>query len=458
VSDSSSAGQLVGAVLNGRWRLLRLLGEGGMGAVYEADGTRGEGKRAIKLLHQEFVKEDQILQRFYAEAQATRALSHPNIAQVLDSATAEDGTPYLVMELLQGTPLSGYMDQGNAIPPSHAIPIIYGVLQALTVAHNQRLVHRDLKPDNLFLVRDARGAMAVKVLDFGIAKVMDVAGGMGQKTRTGVLLGTPGYMSPEQIKNSKGVDLRTDLWSVGIILYEMLTAKQPFPADNEFARLTSVLTEEVVPIEKAAPALAAWAGFFTRALAKEPAQRFQTADEMAQALSMMAHSGTYQPPGSQAAAPANPRQGQGQFGTVASMQAHPGPATAAPPQQQQQHTPPPQQQQHTPPQQQQQHTPPPQQQVSAHSRTIASTPPPPMSMQPMSAPLSTGPSGSANPTHVSARKPAGAPTYVASHAPIVEIIQPPPVAVGAKGAAWWIVGVVGAVAFGLGLALGLLLG
>ena len=438
MNDSSSAGQLVGAILNGRWRLLRLLGEGGMGAVYEADSTYGEGKRAIKLLHPEFVKEDQILQRFYAEAQATRALIHPNIAQVLDSATAEDGTPYLVMELLVGTPLATYMEHGNAIPPSHAIPIIYGVLQALTVAHNQRLVHRDLKPDNLFLVRDARGAMVVKVLDFGIAKVMDVAGGMGQKTRTGVLLGTPGYMSPEQIKNSKGVDPRTDLWSVGIILYEMLTAKQPFPADNEFARLTSVLTEDVVPIEKSAPQLAAWAPFFTRALAKEPAQRFQTADEMAQALSTMAHTGAYSPPGSQQAAPPTAPQGNqparaGQHGTAVSMPAHPGP-------------------------QSQQQQPPQQQQVSAHNRTIASTPPPPMSMQPMSAQMGSAPAGSANPTHVSASKPAGAPTYVAAPAPMIEIIQPPPVAVRAKGAAWWIVGVVGVVAFGLGLALGLLLG
>ena len=417
-----------------------------MGAVYEADSTRGEGKRAIKLLHQEFVKEDQILQRFYAEAQATRALSHPNIAQVLDSATAEDGTPYLVMELLQGTPLATYMEQGNAIPPSHAIPIIYGVLQALTVAHNQHLVHRDLKPDNLFLVRDARGAMLVKVLDFGIAKVMDVAGGMGQKTRTGVLLGTPGYMSPEQIKNSKGVDARTDLWSVGIILYEMLTAKQPFPADNEFARLTAVLTENVVPIEKAAPQLAAWAGFFSRALAKEPAQRFQTADEMAQALSAMAHSGVYQPPGAQQAAPPTmaPNTRAGQHGTVPAMQAYaaaPGPPAPPPPQQYVQ--------------QASLH-----EQVSGHSRTIASVlPPPPVAMQPMHAPVAAmGAPGTSNPTHMSAHKPAGAPTYASGAAPMVEIIQPPPMAAVAQGAAWWIVGVVGVVAFGLGLALGLLVG
>src|SRR5690349_2923534 len=116
------------------------------------------------------------------------------------------------------------------------------------------------------------------MLDFGIAKVMDAAGGMGNKTRTGVLLGTPGYMSPEQIKNSKGVDARTDLWSVGIIFYELLSGKTPFPADNEFARLTSVLSEEIKPIEHVAPHLAAWSPFFLRALAKDPGRRFQTAD------------------------------------------------------------------------------------------------------------------------------------------------------------------------------------
>lgn len=170
VNASTTGETLVGAVLNGRYRLVRLLGEGGMGAVYEAEGTRGEGRWAIKLLHPEFVKEDQILQRFFAEAQATRSLNHPNIAQVFDSATAEDGSPYLVMELLQGIPLSHYIDQGNPIPPQHALPIIEGVLQALTAAHAQRIIHRDLKPDNLFLVRDARGASHVKVLDFGIAR------------------------------------------------------------------------------------------------------------------------------------------------------------------------------------------------------------------------------------------------------------------------------------------------
>ena len=241
-----------------------------MGAVYEADGPPGTGKRAIKLLHQEFVKEEIILARFFAESQATRNFVHPNVAQVLETATAEDGTPYLVMELLLGIPVSSYTDQGQALPTPQAVHIVHGTLQALGAAHARGLVHRDIKPDNLFLVHDANGSFHVKVLDFGIAKVMDVAGGMGQKTRTGVLLGTPGYMSPEKIKDSKGVDARADLWSVGIIFYELLTGTSPFPADNEFARLTSVLTEEIQPIEQASPHLAAWAGFFQRALAKDP--------------------------------------------------------------------------------------------------------------------------------------------------------------------------------------------
>jgi serine/threonine protein kinase len=294
--SAQSPAQLVGAVLNGRWRLVRLLGEGGMGAVFEADGPPGVGKRAIKLLHQEYVTEELILARFFAEAQATRTLSHPNVAQVLETGTAENGTPYLVMELLQGIPVSNYTDQAQALPTAQAVHIIHGVLQALGAAHGRGIIHRDIKPDNLFLVNDANGSFHVKVLDFGIAKVMDVAGGMGQKTRTGVLLGTPGYMSPEQIKNSKGVDARADLWSAGIIFYELLTGISPFPADNEFARLTSVLTEEVKPIEQQNPHLASWGPFIVRALAKDPNRRFQSADEMAAALLTAARGPSLRPP------------------------------------------------------------------------------------------------------------------------------------------------------------------
>lgn len=294
--QASSANQLVGAVLNGSYRLQRLLGEGAMGAVYEAESLRGEGPRAIKILHAEFVGEEQVVQRFFAEAQAAGALNHRNVARVYSASTAEDGTPYLVMELLKGIPLSSYLDHGKAIATQQAAPIIHGVLQALGAAHAHRIVHRDLKPDNLFLVRADDGSYQVKVLDFGIAKVIDAAGGMGSKTRTGVLLGTPGYMSPEQIKNAKGVDPRSDLWSVAIILYEMLTAKEPFPTSGGFAALTAVLTEEPRPIDRDAPELACWTGFFRRGFAKDPNERFQTAAEMSDALMQVARGVAYEGP------------------------------------------------------------------------------------------------------------------------------------------------------------------
>jgi serine/threonine protein kinase len=288
----SGSDRMVGAVLSGRWRLTKLLGEGGMGAVFAADGVRGEGRRAIKVLHPEYIGEEQVLRRFYAEAQASQRLSHPNIARVYEFAQAEDGSPYLVMELLEGIPLAAYVQPGVPHPVQQAAPIVHAILQALAEAHRQGVVHRDLKPDNVFLVREPSGRFIVKVLDFGIAKVMDEAGGMGSKTRTGMLLGTPGYMSPEQVKNAKGVDPRSDLWSAGIILYEMLTGRAAFHAETEFAKLTAVLTQDPVPIEQVSPQLAPWRDFFARALARDPDRRFQSAAEMGEALLAVAKGGS----------------------------------------------------------------------------------------------------------------------------------------------------------------------
>jgi len=281
----------IGQVLSSRWKLVRLLGEGGMGAVFEAEGVNGEGKRAIKILHPEYVTEEEVLRRFYAEAETAKRLEHPNIARIFELETAEDGTPYLVMELLEGIPLAAYVRPGVPHPVQRAAPIIHAVLLALTEAHRRGIVHRDLKPENIFLVRQASGQFGVKVLDFGIAKVMDAAGGMGSKTRTGVLLGTPGYMSPEQLKNAKTVDPRSDLWSVGVMYYEMLTGREAFEADTEFGRLTAVLTQEPAPIDRDNPQLAPWRDFFARALSREVDRRFQSADEMAAMLLALARGG-----------------------------------------------------------------------------------------------------------------------------------------------------------------------
>jgi serine/threonine-protein kinase len=478
VDPTSPSNQLVGAVLNGRFRLVRLLGEGGMGAVFEADSLRGEGKFAIKLLHPEFTNEPQVASRFFAEADAVQSLSHPNIAKVYELARAEDGTPYMVMELLQGVTLTAFISKHEPMPMHHAAPILHEILQALTLAHARRIVHRDLKPDNVFLVRDARGAYTAKVLDFGIAKVMDAAGGMGGKTRTGALLGTPGYMSPEQIRNSKSVDPRSDLWSLGAMFYELVTGCEPIPADNDFARLTATITTDARPIEQIAPHLAAWGQFFRRALAKDLTARFQSAEEMDHSLMLLASGGPQVPawssaptpraaaaaagpnteppvgvarpplaafapgtngaPGQAPASPARPTAG----GTVA-MAVVPSP-----------HASPPAGQTTTPIQAQpMMQTPMP---VQAQQLPGIPGGPVPISIvsspSPMYAPQAGAPGAVVN-THVSAQRPGSTPTYTGGSALPVEVVEPPPYQ---KGPPWWVVGVIAFVCMGLGFAAGVL--
>jgi serine/threonine-protein kinase len=283
-ADAAPARALTGAVLSRRWRLLHKLGDGGMGEVYAAEPVDGGARVAIKLLRLEFLGDPQVLSRFLEEGHLCTRLVHPNIARMLECARAEDGSPYLVMELLEGVPLSAYTQNGGRIPIAQAVPILQGILAGLAAAHAQGVIHRDLKPDNVFLTRAPDGTFAVKVLDFGIAKVMDAAGGMGSRTRTGMLLGTPAYMSPEQIKNARDVDARADLWSAGVMCYEMLTGRVAFPAPTEFARLAAVLSTEPGPIERIDPSLAPLSPFVTRALSKDRDARFPTALEMARAL------------------------------------------------------------------------------------------------------------------------------------------------------------------------------
>lgn len=283
---AGESGELTGAVLVRRYRLHRKLGEGGMGVVYEAEDTAENGlRRAVKILRPEFVHNAQVSQRFVEEARTSQRMAHPNVTRVFDVQVAEDQTPFFVMELLEGATLGAYLHGGARIPLAQSASILSGVLAGLTAAHATGVVHRDLKPENVFLARDERGGVTAKLLDFGIAKVMDVAGGMGSRTQTGMLLGTPAYMSPEQIRNSKDVDARSDLFAAGVLFYEMLAGRPAFTASNEFAKLTAVLTTEPEPIERIDPELARLGPFFGRALAKDRNLRFQSAEEMAGALS-----------------------------------------------------------------------------------------------------------------------------------------------------------------------------
>ncbi|HEY8042378.1 MAG TPA: protein kinase [Polyangiaceae bacterium] len=288
MAAESTSRTLVGAVLSRRWRLVQKLGEGGMGEVYAAEPAEGGARMAVKILRPEYLSEAGVLSRFTEEAHTCMRLIHPNIVRMLEAATAEDGSPYIVMELLDGVPLGAYTQNGGRVPLAQAVPILQGILAGLAAAHAQGIVHRDLKPDNVFLTRDPGGTFVIKVLDFGIAKVMDVAGGMGSRTRTGMLLGTPAYMSPEQIKNARDVDQRADLWSAGVLFYEMLTGRTAFPAPTEYARLAAVLATEPEPVERIDPALASLAPFIARALAKNRDERFSSALEMARALAAAA--------------------------------------------------------------------------------------------------------------------------------------------------------------------------
>ncbi len=174
-----SSRSLLGAVLSRRFRVTLKLGEGGMGEVYAADPLDGSARVALKVLRPEFLGDAHVRSRFLEEARTSMRLVHPNIVRVHEGTQAEDGTPYIVMELLEGVPLGAYTQNGGRVPLAQAVPILQGILAGLAAAHAQGIVHRDLKPDNVLLTRDGGGTFVVKVLDFGIAKVMDVAGGMG---------------------------------------------------------------------------------------------------------------------------------------------------------------------------------------------------------------------------------------------------------------------------------------
>lgn len=283
---------LVGAVIAQKYRLVGVLGAGGMGRVYAAEPIAGGPRVALKMLLGEFLHDKLVVERFLEEGHTVMRLAHPNVVRVFDTGRAEDGSPFIAMELLEGQTLGAHTalpQQGDGplvtrrLSPNESVAITQAMLSALGAAHSLGIVHRDLKPDNVFL-SSLQPPSAAKILDFGVAKVVDAAGGAGTRTRTGMLLGTPGYMSPEQIKNSKSVDPRSDLFSTAVIFYEMLAGQSPFPAPNEFAKLVIILNEPPRPLESIDPTLAQLSPFFARALAKEREARFQSAQEMASAL------------------------------------------------------------------------------------------------------------------------------------------------------------------------------
>ena len=271
----------VGRVIAARYQLEQRLGVGGMGSVWRAiDRTLGSPV-AIKLIDPELLAYPDVRARFYAEARAAAALRSPQVVQILDYGV-DDALPFIAMELLEGETLATRLERGGAIEPARLLAVFSDVGRALRKAHEAGVVHRDLKPDNIFLVQNDDDEIA-KILDFGIAKTVN-AGAQSGNTSTGAMLGTLPYMSPEQAQGTKVVDHRTDLWALGVIAFECLCGKRPFDSDAAGDLVLQICAHPLpVPSRVASvpPAFDAW---FARAANRDPEQRFQSARELVESL------------------------------------------------------------------------------------------------------------------------------------------------------------------------------
>lgn len=249
-----------GAVLCGRYRLDRVLGEGGMGVVWEAtDASSGE-RVAVKCIKAtSSLPASEQRRRLEREARAITTIDHPNLVRVREVITADDGSPAIVMELLEGESLRTRLDRDSRLALGEVARIILPILSAVGSAHALGVVHRDLKPDNLFLTRAAGDELpGVRVLDFGIAKLTALEGqaaGTGALTATGALMGTPYYMSPEQVFGERDIDSRADVWALGVVLYECLAGKRPVEGENAGQVLRVIATGKITPLAAVAPEL-----------------------------------------------------------------------------------------------------------------------------------------------------------------------------------------------------------
>jgi tRNA A-37 threonylcarbamoyl transferase component Bud32 len=280
---------MLGQVLGSKYKVVRLLGEGGMGAVYEGEQQLGTTVRkvAVKTLHPHLSRDPKVKARFEREVGTIAELEHPNTIQVFDFGSTPEGILYIVMEFLQGKSLADTLEKQGAMSPERTIDIFSQVCGSLEEAHRRGIVHRDLKPDNVVLVERAGKKDFVKVLDFGIAKRASEEDKNEQKlTQQGMVLGTPPYMSPEQF-TGQPIDARSDIYSLGVMAYEMLTGKLPFRANTAFEWANQHMTQAPIPIESMAEGMrapAAMRAAILRALAKAPGDRFQNVADFSAAL------------------------------------------------------------------------------------------------------------------------------------------------------------------------------
>ncbi len=275
-----------GTLLDDRFCVQGRLGDGGMGIVIAAEHRALRQTVAIKLMRPEFCNSPDIVERFLREARAAAKLRSEHVAHVMDVDVLESGIPYFVMEYSPGVDLAKHLDRHGPLPVDQVLEYTLQALEAIAEAHRAGIVHRDLKPANLFLTTREDDSPMIKVLDFGISKSTEV-GVTSKLTKEGSMLGSPVYMSPEQIRDASSVDARTDIWSIGVLAYELLSGKPPFRGPSAQAVIASICTDEPRPLPPRVPP--ELSRILSKCLAKRAEDRFQTVSELAVALAPLSN-------------------------------------------------------------------------------------------------------------------------------------------------------------------------
>ncbi|MCP4674035.1 MAG: serine/threonine protein kinase [Deltaproteobacteria bacterium] len=266
-------------MLGGKYCINETIGAGGMGAVYSATYEAINRQVAVKVLHPEFTEDPSVVERFHREARAAGSIGHDNICDVMDIGLTDEGAPFLVMPLLEGESLAPLI-QGGEISLHRLTDIVCQTLSALQAAHDVMIIHRDLKPDNIFVTRFGDREDFVKLLDFGISKVID-QDSISELTQTGTIVGTPHYMAPEQARGKKDIDHRVDIYAIGVILYEALTGRKPFEGDSYNEVMFKILAEPYpAPSELNPNVTKSVEQVILRAMARDAAKRYASAREM----------------------------------------------------------------------------------------------------------------------------------------------------------------------------------